>query len=178
MLPCAGSGARADGNGSRAQQVQGWSPGLTSASGWLRRAMGTGQGQVGVSHCPGRVGISQAGHSCAPTDLRQEVQCDSSPQAETGLQSHEPDGQASGTRRDATAPHKENFQPEGSCLLLEAARRVIVVCPLLGLEGQVTCSDIRTACVQHRPFPFNYTSTAKLLDANEGSIPANFLHME
>lgn len=105
LLPCAGSGARADGNGSRAQQVQGCSPGLTSASGWLRRAMGTGQGQVGVSHCPGRVGISQAGHSCAPTDLRQEVQCDSSPQAETGLQSHEPDGQASGTRRDATGFH-------------------------------------------------------------------------
>ena len=33
LLPCAGCGARADGNGSRAQQIQRWSPGLIS--GWL-----------------------------------------------------------------------------------------------------------------------------------------------
>lgn len=50
------------------------------------------------------------------------------------------------------------------------------VCPLLGLGDWGTLSENRTAHALHRSFPFKHTSIAKISDAGEGIIPANFAY--
>lgn len=86
-----------------------------------------------MSHCPGRIGISQAGSNCAPADLRQKVQCDSSPQAETGCQSSKPDGTGRDvigfhehlTRKPSSLRRATSFleQPESHCGVSTAGLR-------------------------------------------------------